>query len=278
MIKIPGAQTLFDPNSIRHYAHIKQKSVHKRINFSDGTKLTVDINDIIGFRAAINKKWDSTCLNLVKKLYTSKLIFIDVGANIGATCIPIANLDLQIIAFEANQDTVQLLFKNISDNSVKKAIVFPFALGAELHNGKYMKISTPIGNISSASLVNNWSHGKDPVKNQNTYMSTLDNTLSMLTLMNGKKDIILKIDVEGFELHVINGSLKTIKKHRPLIVFENNPASSKNSIRVFKDMINKLSNYKIFEITEENLLLDFNPRLRYENAILVPNEKLKSFN
>jgi len=89
---------------------------------------------------------------------------------------------------------------------------------------------------------------------------------------------VLKIDVEGFELHVINGSLKTIKKHRPLIVFENNPASSKNSIQAFKDMINKLSNYKIFEITEENLLLDFNPRSRYENAILVPNEKLKSFN
>jgi len=271
----PGIQTLFDPNSIRNYTHIKKISVLKKILLEDGTKLTVDINDIIGFRTAINKKWDSTSLNLVKKIYSKELIFIDIGANIGATCVPIANLGLQIIAFEANLDTAQLLFKNISDNNCKHSIVFPFALGSPEQEGRYMDIFSPIGNVSSASLITNWSHGKDTVKIQSTFLSTLDTALSMLKFMEFKKDIIIKIDVEGLEPEVFSGAINTIRKHRPVIIFENNPIDSESSKLFRNNLSNKFDNYKLFGITEDTKFFDFNPNYRYENAILVPNEKFK---
>jgi len=272
-----GARTLFDPNSIRHFSHLREKGSFKKVKLQGGIELTVDLNDIIGFRTALNNKWDSTSLNLVKKIFSKDLIFIDIGANIGATCIPIAGLKLQIIAIEANLNTAQILFKNILDNQIKQFIVFPLALGANEQDGKFMDISIPVGNISSSSLVQDWSHGSDPVKKQSTYVTTLDRILNSLSFMVTKRNIVIKIDVEGFEAAVINGSVLTIKKHRPIIIFENNPIVNEDSAR-FLTMFNEIFlEYNIYELTENTSLLDYNPNIRYENAVLIPNEKLNLF-
>ncbi len=65
-IKIPGLQTLLNPNSIRGYAKLRTKAYFKEITFEDDTKLVVDLNDIIGFRSALKGTWDPTCLKLLK--------------------------------------------------------------------------------------------------------------------------------------------------------------------------------------------------------------------
>jgi FkbM family methyltransferase len=273
-----GMQTLFDPNSIRHHSILNDKKSFKKIKIANDMRLTVDLNDIIGFRTALNKKWDSTSLNLVSKIYKGDLIFIDVGANIGSTCLPIAKLNILTIAIEANLKTAQLLLKNILENDINQIIVLPFAVGAYKQGGKFMDLSVSIGNISSASLVKGWSHGKKPVELQKVYVTTLDQVMGSLGFMKPKRNIVIKIDVEGFEQEVLKGSKQIIKTHRPIIIFENNP-NGQNKGATFARNFNKLFiNYKVYQLTESTQLLKFNANKRYENAVLIPNEKLSLFN
>ena len=68
-----------------------------------------------------------------------------------------------------------------------------------------------------------------------------------------KKQIILKIDVDGFEMNVLKSCIKTLKEKNPIIFMEYAPYSfleNGSSVKEFNSFI-KTHNYKIFD-------LDFN--------------------
>ena len=56
---------------------------------------------------------------------------------------------------------------------------------------------------------------------------------------------MIKIDAEGFELPILKGGIKTIKKNRPGIIFEFH--SSKNSFLTFESFFKKIK-YRLYEI------------------------------
>jgi len=59
--------------------------------------------------------------------------FIDIGANIGAICIPIAKrlAGLKVIAIEPNPVNVKRLAHNVALNNLKGIEIFPYAIGPE---------------------------------------------------------------------------------------------------------------------------------------------------
>jgi len=136
----PGLQTLFDPNSIKNYSRLKDKPCLKKIKMDDGTLIIADINDIIGYRIALNKYWDKTTYNFLQIFEPEEVLYIDIGANIGSTCIPIANLGYETIAIEANPDTSSILLKNIALNLTRNIKVFPIAVGPKNLNFTFADI------------------------------------------------------------------------------------------------------------------------------------------
>ena len=94
----------FDPNVIRkNYSH-SFTSKEVKINFLEGVYY-VDINDHLGYRFFLEEGFDNFLLMLGKKLKISeKDILLDIGANIGTTCIPFAILTgAEVIGIEASK-------------------------------------------------------------------------------------------------------------------------------------------------------------------------------
>lgn len=278
LIPSEGVKTLFDPNSIRNYANLGKKSVFKTIKLNSGISASVDINDIIGYRAALNGEWDSTTLNLIKKLPINGTLYIDIGANIGLTSIPIAKLGYETIAFEPNPYAIVQLAKNISLNSPINFCLFPFALGGKSDNVSQLQLFSPPGNMGATSAMREWSPG---LKKDNVILApqiSLDKALGCLFTqkkLKGFKNVVIKLDVEGFEDEVIRGAQDLIKSVRPIIIFENNPPMNSNLAKV--RFWNNLVNYEIIVLINE-VKMDFDPRRRYENVMAIPIEKLPHLN
>jgi FkbM family methyltransferase len=261
-IKIKGLQTLLDPNSIRNYAKVQKSKKLSSITITNNVKLKVDLNDIIGFRAALNEKWDDTALNILKKFNSKTTTLIDIGANIGTTCIPAASFGYKVIAFEANPLMASYLLQNIALNPRIEITTFPFALGSTFN--KSTEIFENIGNQGASSLDRNWSPGIQPATMYKTYLTTLDVSLQIFTIKKTEK-LIIKLDVEGYELEVLKGARKTIEKHRPIVLFENNPRSKSLTSPIFRH----LNGYRFFAVTEDLMFTPANLEKRYENVFAI---------
>ncbi len=281
-IKIQGVQNLFDPNFIRRYFRLSTRSVFRKISFEGGSELIVNLNDHIGFRSAIDGTWDVTCFNLAKKIGFENLVFLDIGANIGATSVAIGKYDCLVVAFEANLDAVSILAQNFSLNDLKRSSIFPFALGAPQMENKRVEIFVPPGNLGASSLFPNVNDGltRSMIK-KGILVKTLDRSLEYLGLFDqigSTENMIIKIDVEGFENEIFEGALTTVRKFRPIIVFENNPPLAKgNKLRVLQ-FWELLRDYVVFEISKDLKLSQMIPDKRAENIIAIPLEKIHLFN
>ena len=75
--------------------------------------------------------------------------------------------------------------------------------------------------------------------------------MNTLDKYNFKNISIIKIDVEGHEINVLNGALNTILKNKPKILIEvwNRPKKKKEFLEFMKKI-----NYKIKKISGEDYL------------------------
>lgn len=267
-IKIKGLQTLLDPNSIRNYAKVQKSKRLSLITITNNVKLKVDLNDIIGFRAALNGKWDDTALNVIRKFNSKTTILIDIGANIGTTCIPAASFGYKVIAYEANPLMASYLLQNIALNPTIEITTFPFALGSTFN--KSTEIFENVGNQGASSLDRNWSPGIQPATMYKTHLTTLDVSLQMITIKK-KEKLIIKLDTEGYETEVLKGAQKTIEKYRPIVLFENNPRSN----ALVSPIIRYLKGYLFFAVTEDLMFTRANLEKRYENVFAIHKSQFK---
>lgn len=173
-------------------------------------------------------------------------IALDIGANIGLQSIRMAKSVGErgrVISFEPLIYLQKKFVANISLNKVQNVTLIPYALSNIETDTEY--------NINE----NGW--------NQGTF--SLDNTLKgtlVQKIIIRKGDLLpeiknlarldlIKIDVEGFEFHVMLGLRETIKKYRPRIIFEYDhnywQKANQNIYECFNFL--KAINYSIFQIT-----------------------------
>ena len=270
-VKIEWIRTLLDPNSMRNYARLSKKSSVKKIKLNSGLEMFVDLNDIMGYRTALNGKWDDTALNVVIQFSTEGTIYIDIGANIGLTCIPIANLDYKTIAFEPNPIALELLTKNVALNSPTNFYLFPFAVSSSSEELERLKIFVPKGNIGASSINSQWSPGVDELSIFSVPTVSLQAAMDLLFPNNSVKNfnnVIIKLDIEGHEDTAMKGSESLISQLRPVVIFENNPTEKNFEERFWS----KWLDYEFVVIKDKNIET-FDQSKRYENVIAIPLEK-----
>ncbi len=270
-----GIRTLFDPNSIRNYAKIDRNQTFKTIKLDSGISASVDINDIIGYRTALNKKWDDSSFNFIKQFKVNETLYIDIGANTGLTSIPIAALGYETIAFEPNPYAITQLAHNLSLNSPIKFCLFPFALGNSSKNMSYVQLYSPPGNMGATSVNRDWSPGKTDNNSVLAPITSLDQAIASVFTpekISKFRNILIKMDAEGFEDEVIEGAKDLVRSMRPVILFENNPPLKPNLKK--KRFWETLDKY-IFFVVNDGVKTEFDANTRYENVFAVPCEKLK---
>lgn len=210
------------------------------LNTSFGFKINLDpvfdknIENVIYERGVYEQGTVSVLQDFLKQEDT----FIDVGANIGWLSLVGANavgINGKVIAFEPVPSTFEILKSNKELNKFSQITLHQFALG---NSEEIVTIYPETDNRGGASILNHESDCGIEIE-----VKKLDNLE-----LNTKVDVI-KIDVEGFELDVLKGAFKTIKKDKPKLIIEHS-IDRNNTAEQFEiyNWILDLGIYKIYKL------------------------------
>ena len=183
---------------------------------------------------------------------------IDIGSNIGDKSLSLASsllnknfFNFKIFSIEATDYAFNKQVKNINLNPDLKKKIKPFKYFVSNNRVK------PNNIYSSWSLnTNKNSHKihKGILKNVDKYTKTI--SLDSFVKKNKiKNQVILKIDVDGFEMNVLKSSIKTLNYMNPIIFMEYAPYlfyEHGSSIKEFYNFLRKY-NYKIYDLNFNKL-------------------------
>jgi len=149
---------------------------------------------------------------LLLELCRPKDVIVEVGANIGAHTVHLANRvgpAGRVVAFEPQPPVFQLLCANMALNSLTHVTCVPAAVGRRAGQLFVPELRYEQANNFGGVSLDRATAGV-PVE-----CVTLDEYLDLPSLR------LLKIDVEGMEQPVIEGAVQTIRRHRPALYVEN---------------------------------------------------------
>jgi FkbM family methyltransferase len=121
-------------------------------------------------------------------------LFVDVGANVGTYTIWAAECGAEVIALEPAADTFDLLLENVALNGYQVAAI-QAAVGDRCGAAQFTA-----GRDTGNRL--------DPDGPVETRLVTID------SLIKERQVAGMKVDVEGFEIHVLRGCTHALSEHR----------------------------------------------------------------
>jgi FkbM family methyltransferase len=176
------------------------------------------------------KYWESSSREIFSILSRSANAVVDIGSYTGIYALVAAksNAKLKVIAFEPNPDLFSALKQNIKINSVKNCAIEPFALDSEPGQA-FLYLNHDV-HTSIGSLIQSSSAGKKILVNKTTLDIYCENEkIENIDLM--------KIDAEGYELNILQGSKFIIGNSVPIILME---SLTKESLASQYDFLSKL--------------------------------------
>jgi FkbM family methyltransferase len=185
----------------------------------------------------IKNGFEPDMVKLFRALATGSETVLDVGANIGCTAILFGELAKNVYAFEPSQVTFAFLEKNILNSTYTNVFTQNVGLGAEA--GEFPLTVGPWNR--SGGFVSNQTQASAGHTVEKIQICKLDDVVKSMNL--AKIDFI-KIDVEGFEGHVLRGATETLHRHKPVVVLELNHwclnAFQRTSVPDFLDLLRSL--------------------------------------
>ena len=203
--------TKFPPNHYQYKAHtvrrVKREGIEYELDLSD----IVDWHIFWGFKEKARE-------SLFKLLNLGDTV-IDVGANVGAVALKSALLvgpNGQVHAFEPDPTNYNRLMKNFTMNSPQNLHVHNLGLG---ESEGYFLLET----------IDTYNRGKNKIVEEFPDYYIKDHTYTKVKVVpfdthlqtsDIDKVNLIKIDVEGYEFHVIKGAIKTLEHFRPKLFIE----------------------------------------------------------
>ena len=223
--ELNGAQVLLPRDTLRTMAHCIHTSVDKPLT------LAVEV---------AHSNW------LKEKLRPGD-VFLDVGAATGAMTLPFAKTlpDVRIVAFEPNRTTRRILRDTLAKNNITGIELLDFAVSDFVGTTTFIELPyDPTGAMpwwpESSSLITeslaNYSVGEKfeaPVTTLDAFFGNRSDTSSVRSI---------KIDVEGFETHVLRGAANFLATARPFIAIDihNNPFGDGTTETGVRDILSPL--------------------------------------
>lgn len=165
-------------------------------------------DELVGLSLSTYGEYSEGEVSVFEKILRPGDVAIDVGANIGALTIPMARLvgaDGGVHAFEASPANFALLRQNVHQNDLDEVVdMYPLAASNK----------TGMLKVDKQSALHAYSRRDINEGEFQVHCTTIDS----LELTRCK---LIKIDVDGHELEVLNGAARTIKRCKPVIYIEN---------------------------------------------------------
>ena len=192
---------------------LSKKQFVKRNGISWQLDLTEGIDLSIFLFGSSEKK----IVNL-RKIFNSdkKLIFLDIGANIGSVSLPLAKLfdNALIYSIEPTNYAFNKLYKNLSLNkNLKKQILINQLF---VSDKKYPKKVWSSWNFNK----NKNKHHKHKGNLKSIKANSIVSLDDFIKINKIKRVDFIKLDVDGYEMDVFKSGKKFFKKNKPVIFIE----------------------------------------------------------
>lgn len=204
--------------------------------------------------------YDPHILNYMIRVLSPGTAVIDVGANVGAYAIPLAKAypQVEVHAFEPSPQAAVRLRRNLSINALNNVFIHEAAAGAAAETRMLYAFDVADSGLSSliAPAGRGVSYETVPVRT-----ARLDDMLGCLE----RPVNVMKIDVQGYEVQVLEGAGELIRKNRPHILLEHEdgnfegPAAAREVKKRLREFFSAI-NYHVFYLT------------RYDPDMLFPVE------
>ena len=281
-------------NIINKYINKKNRKIYylyfSIFKFLSGSKFILNFKKYKFYTSFDNKSLSRWMLkNLVEwdKENVKKIIFfmkkyngsfVDCGCNFGAYSIPIAKKfkNQNIYAFDASKKAISSLRQNMFLNKIKNINYFNIGIGDKNTEMYFNEEISELKNDGSYRFT------KDK-KKEKIKIFKLDDIFKNKKIKL-KKNIIIKIDLEGFDFLAMKGLKSTLKKSKVIIFIEISKMLLDNSNDFFKEFafFVKKNKLNIYDLNLKNksvkqiikLLKSINTRYETIGDYIISNHKL----
>jgi FkbM family methyltransferase len=174
----------------------------------------------IGF----TREWEKPIEDYILR---SGACFVDVGSHVGRWAVRASPFYRKVLAFEPDPFTNTVLRRNIARNDIHNVLVFATALSNRGGQATLFNYGPPACNSLRSMHVS----GRTARASKVVEVRKLDDFADYF-----QAPLVLKIDVEGEELKVLEGASAILEHFRPVIVME---VHFQNEIGLITDEINK---------------------------------------
>jgi len=219
-------------------------------------------------------KVDEKELLILEKIVKKELESVDVGVYRGVYTYRLAQLSKHVHSFEPNPLIFPYLNKHLK-RLVKNITLYNFALSdSEIETN--LKIPTRFNTINKRNYEEKFKLGCATIHNDNIllnekYLSYKVKTIKLENILKNVKIGFMKIDVEGHEINVLNGSINLIRDNKPNLLIEIEERHSKIKVEKTINLINNLGYRSYFT---DGLNLMSTKKLRnyslHNNYIFIP--------
>jgi FkbM family methyltransferase len=192
------------------------KNPEQFITLKDGSKIFMDVRSE-GLQPAFwTGLYDTALIKKFTAQFGSDWVVLDVGANTGWYTLPFARVltEGKVHAFEPLSSNFNGLCKSIKLSLLKNIEVHQIGLGKE-NSQKKIHLAEK-GNTGNAVILNQKMLDEGFSPSEIIKIHTLD-TYFKVPL---QRCDFIKMDIEGFEVFLLNGASKFISKHRPIMYGE----------------------------------------------------------
>lgn len=204
----------------------------------------------VGWTCFQTGRWEPHVERCIRRLLRPGDTAIDVGANLGYFTASMAQRvgeEGQVFSFEPVPPTFDRLRLSVSLNDFGQVTALPVALG---DSDGTAEIAFDPRFAGSASL-----HGSRTARSE-SHLVPVRRLDDLVAAGEVGRPRLLKIDVEGHELAVIRGALRTISEAQPFIVFEFSEPLARAGMWTLPELgeaIDSSGDYRFFEIGDDRL-------------------------
>jgi FkbM family methyltransferase len=179
----------------------------------------------IGRSLDLYGEWSEGEAELFRQVVKPGDVVIEAGANIGGLTIPLAKIvgDAgEVHAFEPQQDNFDCLVWNV--RSLRNVTLWPRALASSQYPISYAAVNPDkICNLGSTEL----SSRRETVSANLHVTTTIDELFPRASVS------FIKADVEGMELEILQGAVRTIDRCHPILYVEDDREQNSAALRAW---------------------------------------------
>ena len=236
---------------------VKRNNIKWNIDISEGIDLSIFLFG--SFQPQLVKSINRYILD--NKFNNTFFNIIDIGSNIGDKSLSLSSSllksnfsNFKIFTIEPTDYAFKKQISNINLNQNLKKKIFLYKNFISYKKNKPKKIysSWNLGTVKKPDNTHKIHKGILKKINKSTKVISLDDFIKKNKI---KDQIILKIDVDGFEMDVLYSSIQTLKRLNPTIFIEYAPYSFSehgSSVNEFYKFIKKF-NYQMFDLNFNKL-------------------------